>query len=132
MRLLVCGGRDFANREALVEAMNLVVGSASKVVVIHGGARGADSLADDIAKAAGVEVLAFPADWGDLSHPDARIKERRDGTRYDANAGHRRNQQMLDEGKPDIVLAAPGGGGTAMMIRLAEEAGVPVIKMPRG
>lgn len=33
---------------------------------------------------------------------------------------------MLVEGKPDLVIAFPGGVGTAMMCRIAEEANVPV------
>jgi predicted Rossmann-fold nucleotide-binding protein len=33
---------------------------------------------------------------------------------------------MLSEGKPDLVIAFPGGRGTADMIRQAKEAGVPV------
>ena len=33
---------------------------------------------------------------------------------------------LLDEGKPDLVVAFPGGGGTADMILRAERAGVPV------
>jgi hypothetical protein len=37
-----------------------------------------------------------------------------------------RNQRMLDEGKPDLVVAFPGGRGTTDMIRRAERAGVPV------
>jgi hypothetical protein len=41
-------------------------------------------------------------------------------------AGPIRNQRMLDEGKPDLVVAFPGGRGTADMIRRAERAGVPV------
>lgn len=41
-------------------------------------------------------------------------------------AGPIRNQRMLDDGKPDRVLAFPGGRGTANMVKLAKAAGVPV------
>lgn len=34
---------------------------------------------------------------------------------------------MLQEGKPDLVVAFPGGRGTAHMTRIAQEAGVPVV-----
>jgi hypothetical protein len=33
---------------------------------------------------------------------------------------------MLDEGRPDLVIAMPGGRGTANMISQAEKAGVAV------
>ena len=49
--------------------------------------------------------------------------------RFGPSAGGIRNQQMLDEGKPDLVVAFPGGKGTADMVRRAENAGVKVIKV---
>lgn len=113
MRLLVCGGRTFDDRERLLTAMNAAVhGCDTEIVVIHGGARGADSLAGVIAREVAVKVLVFPADW------------ERNGLR----AGPIRNQQMLDEGKPDVVLAMPGGPGPADMVRRAKAAGLPVIE----
>jgi hypothetical protein len=36
---------------------------------------------------------------------------------------------MLDEGKPDLVVAFPGGTGTADMVKRAELAGVKVVKL---
>lgn len=111
MKLLVCGGRDFRDREALKRWMNEAVGGQTDVTVIHGGARGADSLAGEIATSVGVPCLVFPADW------------ERNGLR----TGPIRNQWMLDEGQPDLVLAAPGGRGTANMVRRAAKAGVRVI-----
>jgi hypothetical protein len=44
-------------------------------------------------------------------------------------AGPIRNQRMLDEGKPDLVIAFPGGRGTADMVRRAREAGVEVVEL---
>lgn len=112
MRVLVCGGREFSDEAALRSAMNAVVGAERDVVIIHGAARGADRLAGKIAKSAGVTVVEFPADWDT----------------FGKRAGFLRNKQMLDEGKPDVVLAAPGGVGTTMMIELAQKAGVRVVQ----
>ena len=42
-----------------------------------------------------------------------------------------RNQRMLDEGKPDLVVAFPGGGGTKDMVRRAVKAGVPIHEVNR-
>lgn len=41
-------------------------------------------------------------------------------------AGPIRDQEMLDKGKPDLVVAFLGNRGTADMVRRAREAGVPV------
>lgn len=113
MRLLVCGGRSFSDRAALAGWMNEVIGRLDReaITIVHGGAPGADSLAGAIARAAGVREWVFPADWA----------------KHGKAAGPIRNQQMLDEADPDIVLAAPGGRGTADMVRRAAAAKIPVI-----
>jgi hypothetical protein len=87
---------------------------------MHGGARGADSLANDIAlNDLKTCVLVFPAKWDE----------------YGRAAGPLRNQEMLDSllklrGTWDIkVLAMPGGRGTADMIDRARKAGVDVIAL---
>jgi hypothetical protein len=36
---------------------------------------------------------------------------------------------MLKEGKPDLVIAFPGGRGTDMMVGLAKDAGVEVLDL---
>lgn len=108
-RILVCGGRDFDDYAALAEALDVMRPS----VVIHGAARGADSLAHRWAQNRCVPVESYPADW--RTHGKA--------------AGPIRNRRMLDEGKPDIVAAFPGGRGTEHMISIAMKAGIPVMIM---
>ena len=36
---------------------------------------------------------------------------------------------MADQGRPDVVIAFPGGRGTAMMIEIAQKRGIPVISV---
>lgn len=114
IRILVCGGRDFTDWGLLQDWMDHAVPPATAkrdVLIIHGGARGADRMACELERRAGVAVWGFPADW----------------VLNGKRAGPIRNQQMLDEGKPTIVVAMPGGTGTADMVRRARKAGVPVI-----
>lgn len=87
--------------------------SLPSVTFISGKAKGADSLGEKYAKEWGAKVLEFPADWD----------------KYGKRAGPIRNQQMLDEGKPDLVVAFPtkNSKGTYHMIRIAKEAGVETI-----
>jgi hypothetical protein len=110
LRLLVCGGRDYADARAVDLALTHLLQSRGIDLLIHGAARGADTLAADWAKAHAVAVKAFPADW------DASGNQ----------AGPIRNQQMLDEGRPTACIAFPGGRGTADMVRRAGAAGIPV------
>lgn len=115
MRILVCGGRDFTDRDAVALALkNFKPERATEVgwhIIIHGGCpTGADKLADEWADTFGVRKRVYLADW----------------QKHGKAAGPLRNARMLAEGKPDLVIAFPGGRGTADMVRKAEAAGVPV------
>ncbi len=111
MRVLVCGGRDYTDRGWLQSVLSRIHAASSITVLIHGRARGADSLAGEWAERNGVMVLEYAADW----------------ERYKKAAGAVRNQRMLDHGKPELVLAFPGGRGTADMVGRARDAGVRTI-----
>lgn len=139
MRILVCGGRDFANVAELpwnmpgddperlrVEReyefgwqwlenhiLDLEDSIYGELIIITGMATGADTLGYDFGKNYADKVLEFPADWNT----------------YGRKAGPIRNKQMLEEGKPDLIVAFPGGRGTAHMVRIAKEAGVKVIEV---
>lgn len=110
MRVLVCGGRYFLDDVLLFRYLDDLHGRLHVDVLIHGAARGADSLAGQWANDRTVPVEVYPADWD----------------RHRRRAGYLRNVQMLREGRPDLVVAFSGGIGTAMMVRLAGEAGVRV------
>jgi hypothetical protein len=84
-------------------------------VIIEGGAKGADSIARDWAMSRQRPLLIFPAHWD----------------RYGRAAGPMRNKQMLEKGKPDIVLAYHNdlehSKGTRNMVDQASKAGLEVI-----
>ena len=113
-RVLVCGGRGLMDLGLVwgqLDAFHAIEGPIS--VVIHGGAKGADSLADSWAYRNGVPAQPYPVS-------DAEWK------RHGKRAGPMRNRWMLADGKPDIVIAFPGGLGTANMISQARAAEVKV------
>jgi len=120
-RVLVCGGRDYDNRAYFFRFMDRVLetirgtGDSPKrnAVIIHGGAKGADSLANDYGTERGLRVVLYPADW--KTHGRA--------------AGPIRNIKMLTEGQPHVIIAFKGGNGTADMIRQGKKAGVPVYEV---
>lgn len=113
MRLLVCGGREFERWQWLSSSLDYVDDVWPLEALICGMAHGADTLAERWAKYKGIPVLEFPARWRD----------------YGRAAGAKRNAQMLQEGKPDLVIAFPGGRGTANMCALARAANVEVWEM---
>lgn len=82
----------------------------SDIIIISGGATGADTAALDWAVCNYTQLIEYPADW----------------KKHGRAAGFIRNQQMINEGKPDICIAFPGGNGTADMINRCNKAGIPV------
>jgi hypothetical protein len=125
LRILICGGRDFNSVTAFHDEMSDIIWEKGwyhsedisrphkDIVIISGMARGADSLAVGYAKIHRLVLDAYPADW----------------EKYGKSAGYIRNQEMLDKGKHDLVVAFPGGKGTQMMIKLARKAGIEVIEV---
>lgn len=124
MRLVVTGGRDYRDTAGAFAALDDLHARRPITVLIEGEAPGLDTRARVWAKRRGIRVEPYPAPWDDIDHPDADVKFRRDGSAYDANAGPRRNQQMIDEGRPDFALVFPGRGGTADMRRRIVAAGI--------
>jgi len=110
MRVLVCGGVAFTDRDHLFAVLDEGMRVNGISLIISGMALGADTLAVEWAKERRVELAEFPADW--KAHGRA--------------GGPIRNRQMLVEGKPNIVVAFPGGRGTADMTSRAHKAGVDV------
>lgn len=131
VRILVCGGRDYGDKDKVFATLDRLVSTDENnqlghpVTIIHGACgvdksrpnwakmKGADRLADDWAVCNWKTTERFPADW----------------TRYSSAAGQVRNREMLRDGRPNLVVAFPGGNGTAHMIEISKEAGIPVIEI---
>lgn len=110
MRVLVCGGRDFGDGALLYRVLDELRAAHGEIVIIHGAARGADAWARCWARDAGAEMLEYPADW----------------EAYGKAAGPIRNKRMLDDGKPNLVVAFLGGRGTADMVKQATARGIAI------
>lgn len=113
MKVLVCGGRDFKDGRLVYETLDRLHREHGITGIIEGGAKGADTAAYSWAKIHHLHDRTYPADW----------------TKHGRAAGPIRNATMLAEGNPDVVIAFPGGTGTAHMVRLARNAGVEVIEV---
>jgi hypothetical protein len=112
-RVLVCGGRNYSDMDRLFSVLGAEHAVNPIDDLIHGAAKGADMLAHEWAYRNNVRMHPFLADW----------------ETYGRRAGVLRNQRMLDEGRPDLVIAFPGGRGTADMVRRAERAGIHVTQI---
>lgn len=116
MRALICGERVWVDRNPISFVIHGLIENHGydNVQVIHGAAKGADAVADQISREAGLKPIAFPAQW----------------SRFGRAAGHLRNTLMLDEGRPDVVYAffvdRSKSKGTANMVRQAKKRRIPI------
>jgi len=118
MRILCCGDRNWGLSNLRADEIKIKNAlsnyDSSDTTVIHGACGGADAISSTTARNLGMTVESYPADW----------------TGYGRAAGPIRNQQMLDEGKPDLVIAfhsdIENSKGTADMVRRARKANIPI------
>ena len=118
-RVLVCGDRNWKDKKRIEEELlksckEFDIFSPKDIVVIEGGAKGVDSLAGEVAKELGFRLLVYPAEW----------------EKFGKMAGPLRNIEMLEDGKPDLVLAFHAdlskSKGTAHMVKIAKKKGIEV------
>ena len=116
MRVLVCGGRTFSNKQGVFDFLDTLHDVRPVKLLINGGAQGADMLAFMWAVENEIPTETYNADW----------------SKHGKAAGPIRNSQMLSEGKPDALIAFPGGRGTADMVSKAGRAGVEILEFSNG
>ena len=112
---IVAGGRTYSDRNRMREILT----EEALTFIIEGDASGADSLAGKLANEIGIDYIKVPALWATRGN----------------SAGHRRNALMarilvkLADGNPIMLIAFPGGTGTAGMVKIAESLNIPVRKV---
>lgn len=113
MIILVCGGRKYNDLKRLEAVLDDTFKLYPSALILQGGAPGADFLAAKHAAARGFPVATVPANW-DV---------------YDRRAGTLRNEWMLFYFQVELVIAFPGGNGTANMVKLAKQKDIRVWKV---
>jgi len=114
LRVLVCGGRDYHDRrtvDSILTQLHRVFGPIE--FIVQGGADGADRWGAEWGRDNNIPVGTYNADW----------------KKHGRAAGPIRNQKMLEEAKPDAVVAFPGGRGTGDMVSRARKAGIWVLEI---
>lgn len=110
MIVLVCGGRNFHDRDTLFKVLNYFHTKYNITKIVNGGAKGADKLATEWSISQQVPYQEYPADWS-----------------QGKGAGLIRNSQMLQAESVDLVIAFPGGNGTKDMVSKSNHAKIEVI-----
>lgn len=111
--MLVTGSRSWTDKERISAVLKEICTefnvTPAEMVLVHGAAAGADSLAEVAALEMGMETEVHPADW----------------EKFGRRAGYLRNAEMVEAGA-NVVLAFWDGSskGTAMTMKLALNAGM--------
>lgn len=126
MIVLVCGGRAYADRAFLEAELDRLHAQQRFARLVEGGSGrrgrdgsprcGADLLARAWAEARGVPVTEHPALW------------RSEGL----SAGFNRNLRMVLAERPELIVAFPGGRGTAHTCGLAASYRIPLVDLRSG
>lgn len=113
--LLVCGSRTYSDVTRVFEELDKIHAENPVSMVIEGEAPGADTFGREWAMARKIPVAMFHADW----------------EKYGRSAGPIRNREMLEKGKPDMVVAfvdkpLDQSRGTKNMVTISRKANIPV------
>ena len=113
LRVIIAGGRDFANYELLKEKADYYLSKqkaeGAEIIIVSGTARGADKLGERYAEERGYKIDRYPANW-DL---------------YGKSAGYKRNEVMA-ENADALIACWNGSRGTKHMIDIANAKGLKV------
>ena len=113
---LVTGGRDFADYNLVRKTLDEVLKKYGVDLLVQGGATGADALSKKYRRLHALRPLAMTE-----VKPNWKV--------HGKAAGPIRNRFMLENWKPLIVVAFPGGRGTADCVRQARELGFPILEV---
>lgn len=114
MRILFSGSRNWKDESVVFECLKKIISTygENEITIVVGGAKGLDTIVENISRSLGLNVEVFNANWN----------------LYGKRAGPIRNQKMLDSGA-DLVFAFPEkeSRGTRHMIDISRKAGVKTI-----
>lgn len=114
--VVVTGGRNFADYDLVRLTLDDVVERYDVNCLVQGGASGADALAKKYRRL-------------DAKRPLAMCEAKPNWKLHGKAAGPIRNRWMLENWKPLVVVAFPGGRGTADCVRQARELGLTVLEV---
>lgn len=112
-RVVIAGCRyynDYAEAKAYIDICLSAIRKENSIIIVSGGAEGADALGERYAKENGFKLERYPADW----------------KTYGRMAGPIRNKQMAEVSDFVICFWDGQSRGTKYMIDYANECGKPI------
>lgn len=125
MKVIIAGSRSVTPSE-FASAM-----SKSKLIVladeiVTGKAPGVDTFGELYGLFFGIPIKEFPADWENTNVPDAFVKKRKDGSKYNVKAGFMRNTEMARYADALVLIWKNKSNGSKDMLDKAKEFGLKI------
>jgi len=111
VKLVIAGSRKLFPSVELIKSL-VDQFKLSPSLIIEGGANGVDRQGRKFAETYDITYKTYEADWNNLSREGAVVRSK-NGRKYDAAAGHVRNQKQADDG--DVLLAIWDGESTGSL-----------------
>ena len=105
LKLGVVGSRNFSDYSLMKEKLDEIKKQTDMLIIVSGGSKGADNLAEQYAKENDLQCIVHKADWN----------------RYAKAAGMIRNRQIVDTSDELIAFWDGTSRGTQNTIRLANQ-----------
>lgn len=124
MKTIIAGSRnikDYSLVKRVIEESNFQI-----TEVVSGTAKGVDQLGERWARENCVKLTPFEAEWTNIYHPDAVIRTNDYGRKYDASAGHRKNEKMANYADALIVIIKNNSKGSMSMLQIAQKKGLKI------
>ena len=128
MKVIVAGSRQVLDYTLVESALShaTLIHKIQITEIVEGEAAGVDTLAKQWAIAHNVPFKPFKADWSNITVPGAVVLTSAWGKKYNAIAGHNRNQLMADYGESLVAIWDSKSTGTGDMVKRAIAKGLPV------
>lgn len=123
MKVIVAGSRTILDYQLVSAVISNTLSKYNIQIteIVSGCAdRGVDTLGEQWALANGVKVEPFPAEWDDLTVPNALIRTNKYGKEYNVRAGFQRNEAMARYANVLIAIWDGKSRGTKDMIKAAK------------
>jgi hypothetical protein len=115
MRIVVCGGRANSARGIVDQELTKLHRRENVTLVSHGCSGAYASAIESWARSQGIAIVRYPPNW----------------ELFGQQAESLRNTFMLQDSRPDLVVAFPGGHATSDLVRRAIIADIAVLKVPK-
>lgn len=109
-RVIVAGSRSFSDFQLAKAKLDFFLSRQEGIVILSGGARGADQIGERYAALRGYPVERFPAEWARFGHA----------------AGPIRNREMAGQADAAVVFWDGISPGSRHLISVCQSRGLPL------